>query len=322
MQREIDVAVVGGGLSGLAAAICLARNGKRVTVFEQADRTGGRARTNRFNGFYFNLGPHALYRGGAGIGVLREFGIEPRGGIPPATGAVAVAEGSKHTLPSGPLSLLSTSLLTAGEKIETAKLLAALPRVDPQPLYHSTLGEWVDANVSRPRVREFLHAVFRVATYVNAPHLMSAGVALLQVQKALKTGVLYLDSGWQSLVDALERAARAAGVEIETGQRVEAIEVSATGAVAGVRLADGRVASAIFAVVAASPRATRALLGNAAPAWLDRFVEGAVPVRAACLDVGLNRLPDPRVTFALGVDRAMYLSVHSAWARLAPEGGR
>jgi hypothetical protein len=45
-----------------------------------------------------------------------------------------------------------------------------------------------------------------------------------------------------------------------------------------------------------------------------------VPVRAACLDVGLARLPEPRRTFALGLDEPTYLSVHSKTAKLAPEG--
>jgi hypothetical protein len=37
--------------------------------------------------------------------------------------------------------------------------------------------------------------------------------------------------------------------------------------------------------------------------------------------VGLARLPSPRATFALGIDRPLYLSVHSASADLAPAGG-
>src|SRR6185436_14328541 len=39
---------------------------------------------------------------------------------------------------------------------------------------------------------------------------------------------------------------------------------------------------------------------------------------AACLDIGLSRLPRPKATFALGIDQPLYLSVHSAVARLAP----
>jgi phytoene dehydrogenase-like protein len=45
-----------------------------------------------------------------------------------------------------------------------------------------------------------------------------------------------------------------------------------------------------------------------------------IPVRAACLDLGLARLPNPKRVFALGIERPLYFSVHSAAAKLAPEG--
>jgi hypothetical protein len=41
-----------------------------------------------------------------------------------------------------------------------------------------------------------------------------------------------------------------------------------------------------------------------------------------CLDVVLSSLPDKDTLFAVGVDRPLYYSVHSAYAKLAPpEGG-
>ncbi|MGZ8851487.1 MAG: hypothetical protein ACXW3E_14325, partial [Thermoanaerobaculia bacterium] len=45
------------------------------------------------------------------------------------------------------------------------------------------------------------------------------------------------------------------------------------------------------------------------------------PVTLSCLDVALSRLPVPRATFALGIDRPVYFSVHSAAAQLTPKGG-
>ena len=59
---------------------------------------------------------------------------------------------------------------------------------------------------------------------------------------------------------------------------------------------------------------------NAAETSLALWADEAIPVRAACLDVALNRLPIPKATFALGIDRPLYLSVHSATAQLAPDG--
>ena len=42
---QVDVAVVGGGLAGLAAAATAARAGRSVVLFEGAPTLGGRART-------------------------------------------------------------------------------------------------------------------------------------------------------------------------------------------------------------------------------------------------------------------------------------
>src|SRR3712207_2091851 len=55
---------------------------------------------------------------------------------------------------------------------------------------------------------------------------------------------------------------------------------------------------------------------------LRRWAEESLPIKAACLDVALERLPQARSgLFALGIDRPLYCIVHSASARLAPEGG-
>src|SRR5262245_25239739 len=74
-ERDMTVAIVGGGLAGLTAAALLAKQGQSVSVFEQAGYLGGRAETQTTAGFHFNLGPHALYRGGWAARVLKELRI-------------------------------------------------------------------------------------------------------------------------------------------------------------------------------------------------------------------------------------------------------
>ena len=72
-------------------------------------------------------------------------------------------------------------------------------------------------------------------------------------------------------------------------------------------------------VIALPPRDAVELLPDAKA--LQVAADRSVAVYAACLDLGLSQLPDPRHQFALGIDEPLYLSVHSSAARLAPEGG-
>jgi hypothetical protein len=87
-----------------------------------------------------------------------------------------------------------------------------------------------------------------------------------------------------------------------------------------VSLAGGQVVRGRVAVVAVDPKAACSLLGLPADAPPVRQTADFVPVRAACLDLALDRLPRPEHCVAFGLDRPLYYSVHSASARLAPEG--
>lgn len=319
-EDTAEVIVIGGGIAGLTAATFIARSGRSVRLFEQSRALGGRAQTKEQGGFYLNIGPHALYRGGRGMEVLRELGIEPRGSVPSVSGAFAVKNGAKHTFPAGALSLLMTSLFGLSAKLEAARLLASVAKIDGNRLMNVTVREWLDQNVSHAEVKDLILAAFRVATYTNAPDLMSAGAALEQLKKAQDKSVLYLDSGWQTLVLALRDAAARSGVEIETGKRVDAVTRDTTGSISGVRLADEIEVKASTVVIASSPSILAELVEGFDQTSLARWSAEAIPVRAACLDLALSHLPKPKATFALGIDRPHYLSVHSAAARLAPEG--
>src|SRR5262252_4361167 len=144
----LDVAVVGGGIGGLSAGIFLARQGRKVILFERSNLAGGRARTHNEDGFFMNLGPHALYRGGAGMKVLNELGIQPSGNTPKVSGQFAIKRGVKHTFPSGAVSMLSTGLFDLSAKLEAARLLASVAKVDGAAMMGSTVQEWLDESIS------------------------------------------------------------------------------------------------------------------------------------------------------------------------------
>ena len=56
---DVDVIVVGGGISGLAAAFGLVRRGASVEVLEAAHRAGGVIGTIRRDGALYKTGPNS-----------------------------------------------------------------------------------------------------------------------------------------------------------------------------------------------------------------------------------------------------------------------
>lgn len=310
-----DIIIVGGGLSGLAAATYAARSGRSVMLFEKASEPGGRAITKQRNGFSMNLGAHALYYQTEAGEVLRELGIAYSGKEPPTY--YALAHDKLHILPQTPLALLRTTLLDVPAKLELLGLQAAVMSVNTLTLQHVSIAEWLGQHVRHPQLRALLLMFARVTTYSNAPEMQSAALFVEMLRKIPK--VLYLDGGWQTLVDGLRVAAENAGVRIVTGSRAAAIEHEEF--VQGVRLANGEFYAAKAVIVATDPTDASELVDHGEHATLSRWAREAIPSYVACLDVGLRRLPEPRHLGALSFERPLYMLVHSASAKLAPEAG-
>lgn len=318
METDPEVVVVGGGLAGLTAAASLACAGRSVELHERAPSLGGRAATHERQGFLFNQGAHALYAGGAAHRLLCELGVAVSGAPPPLSGGFALRKGKLHTLPIGPVSLLSTGLLPLRQKAQVARLLAALARLDPRRWDGVPVARFLDGQGLQQTARELVEAVLRLTTYADAPELADAGASLRQLQMGQRTGVLYLDGGWASIAGGLAERARSAGARLVPGSAARAVERS--GERLRVHLDEGLTVSCRAVVLALGPRAACSLLPSGAAPRLRELADAAVPIEAACLDVALRALPRPQALFALGIDAPLYLSVHSAVARLAPPG--
>jgi len=61
MESRFPVAINGGGPAGLTAAYELARRGSKCVVLESLSQVGGLARTERRNGFHFDIGGHRFF---------------------------------------------------------------------------------------------------------------------------------------------------------------------------------------------------------------------------------------------------------------------
>ena len=312
-----EAIIVGGGLAGLTAAVYLARAGRGVTLFEKTPDLGGRAATHHHAAFAFNHGIHALYTGGAASEVLAELGVTYSGGSPSDT--FVLDDGSLRSFPASPVALLRSTLLSPADKLALIRLFASLPKTDAATLARVTAREWLD-RVARPRrVHRLLRAVAQTFVYTSALDVVSAEVLVDKLRRTLEHPVHYLDGGWQTLTDALRRLATAAGARIMSGVAVEAIEI-VDGRVAGVRVRRGYRLNANAVILATNPRDAAGLIDSEKCPALRQAVDGLTPAYLACLDVGLSELPNPRYPIVLDVERALFFSTQSRYARVAPEG--
>src|ERR671924_315342 len=171
---------------------------------------------------------------------------------------------------------------------------------------------------------EIAKTIFRLNTYANDPDIQSIGPVLHQIYVGSQAGVMYLDGGWQTLVDGLLTVAKNANARIVMGKK--AISVKRTDSSGWqVLLSDKTQVSAKIVVIAAGPMDAYSLFDDKErPEVLSKAAKEAKPIRMVCLDVALSSLPDKDTLFALGIDRPLYFSVHSvhsAHGKLAPEGG-
>ena len=170
------------------------------------------------------------------------------------------------------------------------------------------MQSWIDRQSTSLTIRQMLAALTRLSTYSADPGVLDGRAALHQLQLAFRASVLYIDGGWETLIHGLASKARSLGAIIQTDCGIVSAEPGA------ITLRTGERRTADGVVLALPPRSVEQVTGQKLPAM--------IPARAACLDLGLRRLPSRAGTFALGLDEPTYVSVHSEYATgLAPTGG-
>lgn len=112
---EADVAVVGAGVSGLAAACMLRRRGWRVAVLERQSQAGGKAISERIGQFLMEHGPSSI--NGASVEALRwssHLDLESqRVGLGPGVRRRYLAsEGRLHGIATHPLGFFTSNYLS------------------------------------------------------------------------------------------------------------------------------------------------------------------------------------------------------------------
>jgi oxygen-dependent protoporphyrinogen oxidase len=126
------IAVLGGGVTGLAAAYRLARMGHSVRLFEESDRLGGVIRTEMTDGWLVEGGPASLRETSPLIPVImKTVGLNGArvNAAPSAKRRYIVRDGRLVPLPSSPAGLLFSGILSPLGKLR----LLTEPLTRPKP---------------------------------------------------------------------------------------------------------------------------------------------------------------------------------------------
>ncbi|KAG8082474.1 hypothetical protein GUJ93_ZPchr0014g46870 [Zizania palustris] len=114
-----SVAIVGAGVSGLAAAYRLRKRGVQVTVFEAADRAGGKTRTNSESGFLWDEGANTMTESELEASrLIDDLGLQDKQQYPNSQHKrYIVRDGAPTLLPSDPIALMKSTVISTKSKV-------------------------------------------------------------------------------------------------------------------------------------------------------------------------------------------------------------
>ena len=272
----MKVAIIGGGISGLALAWNFKQKGIDCTLYEKEGRTGGWIRTSQKEGFIFEQGPHSCRTRGTGretLELIEQLGLEKEvvSASPAARQRFIYTQGQFKKVPVCPVSMLLSPWNT--------KLLKALwndwktPQGDGKD---EAIYDFVSRRLSR-EVAEELFDPFTTGIYAGDIRKLSIQacfpfLASLEsnhgglvrgfwaqrkekkkksspfVQQLLKSSLFSFKEGMQTLTDRLQEK-----LHDRVQVNKELLHLERTGSRWKLRFADGEVAEAdrIFLTVPA-----------------------------------------------------------------------
>ena len=249
------VAVIGGGLAGITAAIALAEAGAAVTLLEARPRLGGATCSFARDGLTVDTGQH-IYLGccTAYRGLLDKLGMTAHAPIQGRFDVTVLAPGSRsagsagttpptprrgrlrRTALPGPLHMLPAlgwyPFLSLTERASVSRPALAMRRVDPAApaVDEQRFGDWLAARGQSDRARRALWDLFTV----SALNIAGDDASLSLAATVVKTGLLgknnAADIGVPALPlgelhgDAAAALLAKLGARVLLGAKVSAIE--------------------------------------------------------------------------------------------------
>jgi squalene-associated FAD-dependent desaturase len=200
MSPAPRVAVIGGGLAGITAAIALAEAGAAVTLLEARPRLGGATCSFARDGLTVDTGQHVFlgcctaYRDLLGkLGMTEHAPVQDRFDVTVLAPGPTPRRGRlRRTALPGPLHMLPAlgryPFLSLTERTSVARPALAMRRVDPADpkVDEQRFGDWLAARGQNERARRALWDLFTVSALNIAGDDASLSLAAI----VIKTGLL------------------------------------------------------------------------------------------------------------------------------------
>lgn len=189
----MKIAVIGGGIGGLAAARALLAAGHDAHVLEASERAGGVVGSSRLDGF---LREHAAssFLGGPPRGALalcKELGVAVDKASPKARRRWIYLDGKLRALPGNPLELARSDLLTWRGKLDLLREPLRPPVIAGQDeSVHAFAARRLGAEAARAIVAPFVTGVFAADSHDISLEAGFPRFAALEAEGGLVRGMV------------------------------------------------------------------------------------------------------------------------------------
>ncbi|MCC5891577.1 protoporphyrinogen oxidase [Exiguobacterium sp.] len=343
MNRLNNIAIIGGGITGMAAAYYAKQTGAHVTLYEASDRIGGKIKTIYRDGFVLECGPDGyMARKPTLTELITELGLDEQL-VRSKTGTSYIFVRNKlRQMPAGSVMgiptkfwpMVKTDLFTWRGKFRAGMDLV-LPRVyagediSLDTFFRTRLGSEVVESMIEPLLSGIYNGTLEdmsiESTFPQFITIEQKRRSLILGMKALtppvQAGVkpqeagkfLSLQNGLGTLIEAL----RPSVDRLYTDASVTAIRPHE------VELADGTVERFDGVILATSPHALGPMLGIEAARQLSSLKRtSSLTVLAAFKDEDVDALDGTGYVIAKSEGNALTACswMHKKWPHMAPKG--